>query len=190
MSHNTNDAPLTPEQSAQAAAYFQFARRVVGEWVGQFPYLHDELDSAAMLGLCRAARSFDAARGVKFATFVKLRITWEMMDLLRRQTQKRHRKGRDAAPKVESLNSPALFRHDAIDPYADDSTHDPADAMDHWLGPLRSLAGRHTELFDLMYRRGMARHEARKAMGLSKSRVSILHSEGIALLRSHHGDAA
>lgn len=44
----------------------------------------DELVSAGMLGLLRAAESFDTARGVAFSTFATARIRGAMLDELRR----------------------------------------------------------------------------------------------------------
>lgn len=43
----------------------------------------DELVSAGMLGLLQAARSFDAARGVEFAAFARVRIRGALLDELR-----------------------------------------------------------------------------------------------------------
>lgn len=58
---------------------------IVGEIAGRLPrhVRRDELASAGMLGLAQAAASWDAERGVGFASFARSRITGAILDELR-----------------------------------------------------------------------------------------------------------
>ena len=52
----------------------------------------DDVESAAMLGLCEAARGFDPSRAQSFTTYAYIRIRGEMFDMLRRAGVPRPRK--------------------------------------------------------------------------------------------------
>lgn len=61
-------ARLTEAARALAAANIGLARKFARDECRRRPHLREEIDSAAMLGLCNAANSFDPARGAAFST--------------------------------------------------------------------------------------------------------------------------
>ena len=62
----------------------QIARRFCRERNGLFSVEAEELEAAALLGLCEAARRFDPARCDNFMIFSRIRIKGAMLDTLRR----------------------------------------------------------------------------------------------------------
>jgi RNA polymerase sigma factor for flagellar operon FliA len=67
-------------------AHLGLVHKAVGRMATELPTHIDreELYSAGVIGLLKAARSFDASRGTEFATFAYPRIAGEIIDELRR----------------------------------------------------------------------------------------------------------
>ncbi len=62
----------------------QIARKFCRERSGLFSVEAEELEAAALLGLCEAARRFDPTRCENFMIFSRIRIKGAMLDTLRR----------------------------------------------------------------------------------------------------------
>lgn len=62
----------------------QVARKFCRERSGLFSVEAEELEAAALLGLCEAARRFDPERSDNFMIFSRIRIKGAMLDTLRR----------------------------------------------------------------------------------------------------------
>lgn len=88
------DSPLTPEQSARAAAHIGLvrgvARRVLGI-VGAHILSFDELESVGYEGLVWAAMRYEPGGPASFATFAYRRVYGAMIDAVRKQTLGRRR---------------------------------------------------------------------------------------------------
>jgi hypothetical protein len=72
-----------PAPGPLAEAHLGLARSIAARHAAKLPRLADDLESAALLGLWRAALDFDAGRGVPFRAYARLRIAGEVRDLLR-----------------------------------------------------------------------------------------------------------
>jgi DNA-directed RNA polymerase specialized sigma24 family protein len=72
-----------PGAGPLAEAHLGLARSIAARHAVRLPRLADDLESAALLGLWRAALDFDAGRGVPFRAYARLRIAGEVRDLLR-----------------------------------------------------------------------------------------------------------
>ena len=77
--------PVVPDENALVRDHLPLVGYAATELAARIPrhVSRDDLVSAGMLGLLQAARSFDAARGVDFAPFAKLRIRGALLDELR-----------------------------------------------------------------------------------------------------------
>ena len=69
-------------------AHLPMVKHVIGRLVGRLPSGIDaeNLESAGILGLVEAANRFDPERGVKFETYVYMRIRGAVVDELRRNS--------------------------------------------------------------------------------------------------------
>lgn len=65
---------------ASDAKYVEYAKRLAGQWGRRAPHLADEFESAAMLGLVKAARGWDAGRG-PFSAYFVLHVRSELSDV-------------------------------------------------------------------------------------------------------------
>jgi hypothetical protein len=72
-----------PAPGPLAEAHLGLARSIAARHAAKLPRLADDLESAALLGLWRAALDFDAGRCVPFRAYARLRIAGEVRDLLR-----------------------------------------------------------------------------------------------------------
>ena len=87
--------PLNEQQQDLARRYVPFARSIAGPFAKARPQERDEIESAAYLGLTRAAGNYDLSRGVKFATYAKNRIRGEILDTLRNLVPRGFRRSGD-----------------------------------------------------------------------------------------------
>lgn len=158
-------APLSSSQSDLAARYIPLATRMARRFRYVFPRERPDFRSAAYLGLCQAARRFDPAVGVDFATYARHWIDGAM---------RRHRAHVwDGRP--EHLPADIL---DTARPVWSD-----LDDRDAAIDLIRRLPGKHRHLCRLLYLDGLDRRAAARVMGLSKARVSRLHNEAMRLMR-------
>jgi len=81
----TPSLPATTSEEELVRENLPLVHHVVASTRGRLPnHVHiDDLTSAAMVGLFRAARGFDAARGVPFAAYATTRIRGAILDELR-----------------------------------------------------------------------------------------------------------
>lgn len=89
---------MTDEQRRQASdpELLAAVRSVVRVWTAKRPRLADEIESAAMLAVCRAVASYDAAHGATLRTWVIYRVTTGIIDGLRAEESLGMRIGRQS----------------------------------------------------------------------------------------------
>lgn len=168
------------------------------------PHLVDDATGEAMVGLMQAVRSYDPDRGTQFSTHAIHRIRGAVLDFFRSEQiggyRQRSGKKHKHIPKVKSIdgmksamsaapeydvNESRPFLWQEIDPHSATSIeliewHDDLDRLARMSGG-RSEA----ELLRLYYGggAGASMKAVGKAMGLSESRISQIHSIAIANLR-------
>lgn len=90
----------------------QVARKFCRERSGLFSVEAEELEAAALLGLCEAARRFDPARSDNFMIFSRIRIKGAMLDTLRRSGPGGRRTTRTPPSEASELRErPAHFSY-------------------------------------------------------------------------------
>ena len=80
-----NRTPLTDEQRDLAGdqRHVRCALALATPFRRQWPWLAEDIDSAAMVGLVEAARSYDPALGLKFVTLLRHRVPGAIRDYIR-----------------------------------------------------------------------------------------------------------
>lgn len=149
----------------------------------------EELHSAGMVGLLKAARSYDPSRGAEFKTYAYHRIRGAMLDELRsldflpRSLREKAREKGEQAPAViglptdedgsDSLEVEAMISG-AIE------NQELAEALQI---AIRSLPDKMRVVMHLYYNEGRRMREIGEELNLTESRVSQIHSAAVARLR-------
>jgi RNA polymerase sigma factor (sigma-70 family) len=97
--------PLTAEQQQLVNDNLALARHVARPFRLRWRQQADDITSAAVLGLCEAAASFDPSRGLKFVTFAHRRIRGAVIDHLRSLVPPPFARTPDLAPTILPLLS-------------------------------------------------------------------------------------
>ena len=174
---------LTPEQQELTTKYMALARTIAKPMKLKWSQHRDELDSAAMLALVEAAQAYNPRRGVKFATFARLRILGALYDIQRYLYNKAYSRHLPNAPREyryipgdEECSELLMTSSEA--PIG--SELESAEEVEHWLG---ALSPRHAQACRELYLRAKSQGQAADAIGCVKSRVCTLHAESLDRLR-------
>ncbi len=173
---------LTPDQQELAASHVPLARSLAKPMKEKWPLEIEEFDSAACYALVEAAQSFNADRNVKFATFARIRIIGALSDTQREIFSRKYERDMPNArtyryvPGGEEKGILMMTSQDA--PVADQV--DAVEEVEHWL---RKLPSRLALACREVYLKDRTQLQVAKALGCSKSRVSVLHAEALDLLR-------
>ncbi len=178
--------PLTTAQRDLAAAYLPLARSLAKPYKARFPRLRAEFDSAAGLGVTQAARKFDAACGLRFATYARHRITFAMRDVLREALPLGFRESH-RGPMTATIMHWRWLEWNAAEFLVHlQGAPAPGAAMEtaEFLPALcRKLPARHAAVIRAMYIDGLDQHQTAAALGRGQSRISAIHAEALVLLR-------
>lgn len=82
------NAPLTPEQAQMVADNMGLAHKVANKVANYTGWEREDADQEAMIGLSKAARAFDPAKGTKFSSFA-MRVIQNHMTTKGRPTMRR-----------------------------------------------------------------------------------------------------
>jgi len=93
--------PLNEEQRDLAARYVPLGMAIAREFTAGWGWIQDEMESAAMMALVDAARCFDPAFNVKFATYARRRISGYLCDTKRKYLQSHYRRNADSGSDVD-----------------------------------------------------------------------------------------
>lgn len=155
----------------------------------------EELFSAGMFGLMRAARSYDPTRGAGFKTYAYHRIRGSILDDLRRMDflprslrEKARENGEDAPAMVgiptdeDGHESLAARRHEAA--------CETADLSEVLQKEISQLPDKMRIVMGLYYNEDLKMREIGERLHLTESRVSQIHSNAVARLRMALRNAA
>lgn len=180
---------------ASDPANIRLARKLAGSFARKLPWQADELESAALLGLCRAAITFDPDGGASWKNHLYARARGEILDALRGEELKGHRRNsphRHLAPRVASLSVPIESDPDGRSTTLGQqlaSDNLPigweAEYQDEVEGLARRLPRRYGDVVRLHYGRAEARTPkgAGRVLGLCESRVSQILLRATLMIR-------
>jgi len=173
--------PLNEVQQALAAQFMPLARALSRPLKEMFVQWKDEFESAACLALVEAARSFDPARNIQFATFARFRIKGALVDV-------GHVMGlagwedQEETPGAVSL-TPFSEEHGqvlvATTPPPVGAEFEDVDAVEHIL---RKLPKKHATVCRMQYLYGKTQSEIAEILGCSQTEVTRLHLKALEFL--------
>ena len=148
----------------------------------------EELHAAGMMGLWKAARSYDPSKGAEFKTYAYHRIRGAVLDGLRtldflpRSIRKKARQAGVAAPSILGLPT----NDDGSETLAGggvEQSVENSDLHEALLREMEDLPEKMRAVMHLYYQEGMKMRAIGERLGLTESRVSQIHSNAIARLR-------
>ncbi len=179
---SANRERLSTEQQDLAARYLPLARSLAKPLKKAWPSVSDELESAACLALVEAAQAFDSSRNVRFSTFVRYRIWGALRDVQRQLPIDPNEDVEGEFPLFVPFSS-NIEENDLLVRSQNDRSveedYESSETFENWLGRLPSL---HAAACREIYINDRNHSEAAKAVGCSKSRLSYLHKQSIAML--------
>jgi len=158
---------------------------------------HDDVESAAIIGLIDAVDRYDPDRGVPFEGYAGLRIRGAILDELRRlddrsrgERQRARTDAADTEPEIGAygmtLSLDLLLESGDRDWAADDDAGDRYEHQDLRMrveGALKCLPPRQREVLVRYYSESLTLRESALKMGISEARACQLHGRAIQNLR-------
>ncbi len=148
----------------------------------------EELFSAGMYGLMRAARSYDPTRGAGFKTYAYHRIRGAILDDLRRldflprSMRDRARKTGEEVPSVVSIPTDE-DGHECLAARPIEAASERADLHEVLQEQIDKLPDKMRIVMSLYYRDGLIMREIGEKLHLTESRVSQIHTNAVQRLR-------
>jgi RNA polymerase sigma factor (sigma-70 family) len=174
---------LTHEQRELASKYMPLARRLARPVKLCWPIYKAEIDSAACYAVVEAAQAYDPGRGVKFATFARMRVLGAIHDARRKIHAKPVEKQLPNIPRAyRYIPGPEESATLMMQSYEPDVSVD-IDAIEQVEVWLRALPTRHAAICREIYLNHLSQAEVAKRCGYAKSRICCIHAEAIQLLR-------
>jgi RNA polymerase sigma factor (sigma-70 family) len=149
----------------------------------------DELEAAAYLALVEAARSFDPARNVNFATFARFRIGGALRDCQRFRLRAGWRGHRRHAPAFQRLGSRVENHGRVLGIQPPPPVGEELEARDAAESYLRRLPRIQAQTCRLIYLDDRSQDEAAALLGYSKSYISRVHRGALDWLGQEYGAA-
>ncbi len=186
--------PLDDKRRDLAAKYVPLALSIARKFSVNWSWMKDELESAALVALVEAARTFDPGRNVKFSTFLRKRLFGAMLDTRRQMCQSFARveeADRDddehgwlKTKPLSNLNPDEVIDYEGrlVDPASLREDGPLYEVHDFLRTEFRSLPSRHREVMDGIYLRRQTYEELAISLKCSKSRLIAVHRESIDLL--------
>lgn len=195
---NTNKKliPLNEEQKELAAQNVSVAIKIARRFSRSWRWMHDDLESTAMLALVECARNFDPSYNVKFATFAKYRITGALINYRKRfvQAHKKQISGNteDSGEWYSVKTSSNLNIHEIrdLEIKSDNSSHHDIyrelyEIRDEVEGEINRLPGLHQSVMREIYLNHRSLKATSKVLGYSLSRVFAIHRESLQMIREN-----
>ncbi len=149
-------------------------------------YRWAEVHAAALVGLWRAACSFDPALGVPFGAHAWRRMRGAVLDWLRSQQPRSCQRGRCPLPVLRPLPVEGRGEGGAASGLADPRQPEPGQAREHAEGAaalLRGLSARDAAVARFCWLEGRTQSQAAAQFRLSPARVSQVLTEAARFLR-------
>ncbi len=177
---------LTPERQKLATRYMALARRVARPFKAGWPHNWEDFESAALYALVEAAESFDPTRNVRFSTYAYHRIVGALRDVQRELIALSRPWDLDGSQPIAPDDLPEISERAgrvvgiAADPPVgwEMEGHE---MLERWL---RRLPPRWAAACRQIYVHGKSQVEAARTLGMSQSRLCIVHRAALEML--HH----
>jgi len=167
----TGNGKLSPERSNLAGDYFLFAMKIASKYKLYFKNYKNEIESAAMLGLCQAAMNYDNSFNIEFSTFALRRITGGIQDCLRIKGKYEKRfLTNELDPDSDSM---AISHHISINDKED---------IDN---ALRVLNGKEKQMVKMYFMENLGISEIGQKFNLSPSRISKIVIDSMKMVREN-----
>lgn len=119
----------------------------------------DELVSEALYGLTKAATKYDSSRNAKFATYAKISIDSDIIDLLRANKRKQQIRNTVELTDIIQSSKEASYEHENIDILLDIDTK------------LSKMKSTHRDIFNDFYIEGLTQEEIAAKNNMSQPNV-------------------
>lgn len=170
-------SPLSADQQLMASQHLSIARVLARQHSKRCGLDADELEGTASLALVEAAQTYNPARGIRFGTYARHRIDGAIRDSIRVMlTERRASEKKD----FEDDEYPTRTRMGRF--RFEDRDRDFVDAVDTVENWLKKLPPQHAAACRQIYVEGLPQVKAADWLACSKSRLSALHKEAIAML--------
>jgi RNA polymerase sigma factor (sigma-70 family) len=177
---------LTDEQRGLASRYLPMAESLAKAYRSQQRIEREELRSTAYMALVQAARTFDPARNVSFATFARHRIRGALRDYLRCVLSESWRSENVLPPQVQCFGpeSERYGRMHGLSAERPVGTEiESIDDVESWLARLPKM---HALVCRLIYLSGKTQDEVAGMLGYSRSRLGRIHNEAVGWLMDYY----
>jgi RNA polymerase sigma factor (sigma-70 family) len=173
---------LTDEQRGLAARYLPMAESLAKDFRTKRRIEREELRSTAYMALVQAARTFDPARKVNFATFARHRIRGALRDYLRSAISESWHTETGLLP-VSQCFGPESERYGRMHGLSAEkpvgSEIESIEDVETWLGRLPKA---HALACRLIYVTGKSQDEVAAMLGCSRSHLCRIHHEALSWL--------
>ncbi len=191
LNDQTDSTPQISKYEAEIEQWESLVWWVVNRLKPRLPHSvsEEELFSAGMVGLLKAARSYDASRGAEFKTYAYHRIRGAMLDELRsldflpRSIREKAKAEGEDAPAVVSLPTDEDGADGLTGENGDNRQVENAELMAALQEGITGLPEKMRVVMHLYYNEGRRMREIGEMLALTESRVSQIHSAAIARLR-------
>lgn len=186
--------PLDDKRRDLAAKYVPLALSIARKFSVNWSWMKDEMESAALVALVEAARTFDPDRNVKFSTFLRKRLFGALLDTRRQMCQSFARvEAADSDDEefgwlktkpLSNLRPEEVIDYEGrlVDPSSMREDGPLYEVHDFLRTEFRILPSRHREVMDGLYLRHQSYEELSVSLNCSKSRLIAVHRESIDLL--------
>ena len=177
---------LSEEQRGLASRYLPLAESLASAYRARARVEREELKSTAYMALVEAARTFDPARKVNFATFARHRIRGALRDYLRYLMSSSWRGDPALRPSFQTLGTESERYGQVIGVNEDEpigANIESIDSVESWL---RRLPKTHALACRLIYIGGKSQDEVAGLLGFSKSYLSRMHHQALSWLIDEH----
>lgn len=197
----TEAEPLDAERRELAARYMPLALSTARKFATGWKWIQDEMESAALVALVDAARTFDPSRNVHFPTFLRKRLFGALLDTRRQMCQSFARfepmdmEVDDFADYVRTKSHSNLSPDEVLDFDArivgssEDRDEIPlCEVHDSLRVEFRILPQRHREVMDGIYIQHLSYDDLAVSLQCSKTRLIAVHRESLDMLLNERRD--
>lgn len=202
VTSRTEAEPLNAERRELAARYMPLALSTARKFSSGWGWIRDEMESAALVALVDAARTFDPSRNVHFPTFLRKRLFGALLDTRRQMCQSFARfdpidmGDDDFAEFVRTKSHSNLSPDEVLDfderivGNSEDRDEIPlCEVHDSLRAEFRTLPQRHREVMDGIYIRHLSFDDLAISLRCSKTRLIAVHRESLDLLLNRRPDS-